>query len=530
MSDAAHASEDAGPEASPHAEFDEPLDGTSALLIEAGPPAALKRKTAISILWTIVRTSSDYLLSFLVFAVLARKLGPAAFGVFALAAAFAEVGRVLPSSGLINALTRAKRVPQEMADTVFWSTLALACLVAALTAFVAPSLASAFGAPAVGPLLMALGLILPISAAGATHMGLKLREFGHKALAARSVVSGILGGMAALAAAWAGWGPWSLVVQRGVTEMAGTAMAWQAYRWLPGRHFSLRMLREMLGLSASMTGTQLLYVALVRVQDVIIGRVIGPPAVGVYRTAWRTVDLIAQGAILPFAQVSLPTLARLQDDLPNFRKAFLRLIGVSGAFAFPAIIGFAVLAPTAVPLIFGEQWTASGRIAQVLGFLAVPYTLNRFTGPALAALGRSGTLAWLGALQLVLTVSLSLIAAPYGLTAIASAYVFRSYLTLPVQMWAFKRHIGLRHRLVLGAIAPGLLMALVMAGVLLALRHPVADRLHHRGLFVLVMTVTGAAVYTGSLLVFARGFVVQQIGDLRKLLTSAWGKRSGVGA
>src|SRR4051812_8733196 len=107
-------------------EFDEPLDGAPAAAIAAvnsdvEPHAAadeLKRKTAVSILWTIVRTGSDYILSFVVFAVLARKLGPASFGVYALAVAFAEVGKVLPSSGLIDTLTRAKRVSPEMADTV----------------------------------------------------------------------------------------------------------------------------------------------------------------------------------------------------------------------------------------------------------------------------------------------------------------------------------------------------------------------------------------------------------------------------
>ena len=80
-----------------------------------------------------------------------------------------------------------------------------------------------------------------------------------------------------------------------------------------------------------------------------------------------------------------------------------------------------MLAPDAVPLIFGDQWTESGRIAQLLGLMAVPFTLNRFAGPALAALGRSGALARLGTLQLILTVLLTLAAAPYGLTAVAWA-------------------------------------------------------------------------------------------------------------
>jgi O-antigen/teichoic acid export membrane protein len=412
---------------------------------------------------------------------------------------------------------------------VFWSTLALAWAIAAVAALVARPLAAAFGEPAVAPLLAALGLILPISAAGATHIALKLRDFGHKSMASRSVVSGVLGGAAGLSAAWAGWGPWSLVVQRAVAEVAGTAMAWQAYRWLPGRRYSSAVLRDLAGHGMSMTITQLLFVGLVRIQDIIIGRVIGAAAVGVYRTAWRTVELIAQGVIMPFSLVSLPTLARLQDDLPAFRKAYLRMVSVSAALAFPAIIGFAVLAPHAVTLIFGARWAESARIAQVLGFMAVPFTLNYFAGPALAALGRSGTLARIAALNLTLTVVLSLIAVPFGLTAVAGAYVLRAYLTLPVQMEAFRRHSGVGYRAVLRAIAPALSMALVMAGGLLLLDHLVGGRIHNRGVFLVVMVCAGAVVYGGSLLLFARSFVAEQIRDLRPLLPGALAKLSGAG-
>jgi O-antigen/teichoic acid export membrane protein len=307
-------------------------------------------------------------------------------------------------------------------------------------------------------------------------------------------------------------------------------MAWHAYRWLPGRRFSAGALRGMAGFSGSMTITQLLYVGLVRVQDLIIGRTIGAPAVGAYRTAWRTVELIAQGTIMPFSQVSLPALARLQDDLPAFGRAYLRIVSVSAALAFPAIIGFAVLAPEAVTLIYGDRWAESARIAQVLGLMAVPFTLNYFAGPALAALGRSGTLARLAALQVTLTVVLSLAAVPFGLTAIAGAYVLRAYLTLPVQMWLFKRYSGVGYRVLLNAIAPALSMAMVMAGALLVLDHFIGDRIHSRGVFLLCMVVTGAAVYAVSLLLFARKFVLEQIRDLKRLVSDRTAKLSGVGA
>jgi O-antigen/teichoic acid export membrane protein len=516
-------------------ELDDPLDGASGPDVEAAPergrpPRDLKEKTARSIIWTIVRTGSDYILSFAVFAVLARKLGPEAFGVFALAVAFAEFGKILPAAGLASAVQRARQVTPLMADTVFWASLAVAILAGGTLALLAGPIASALGEPAVAPILMALGGILVISVGGAIHIALMLREFGHRAMATRSVVSNLVGGAAALAAAGAGWGVWSLVVQRGVTEVAGTAMAWHVYRWMPGRRFSFGVIRELAGFSASMTLTQILFVALVRVQDVIIGRMIGTAAVGVYRTAWRTVELISQAVIMPFSQVALPTLGRLQDDLPAFRRAYLRIISVSAALAFPAIIGFAVLAPDAIPFIFGDRWAESARIAQVLGFMAVPFTLNRFAGPALATLGRSSLLAKIAALQLVLTIGMTLAAAPYGLLAIAAAYVVRAYLVLPIQMWAFRTYSGLGYGTVLASIAPALGMSLLMAGALLALGQLLGDRIDNRALHLLVMVATGAAVYTALLLLFARRFVAQQIEDFKRLLPGAAAKYSGAGA
>ena len=161
--------------------------------------------------------------------------------------------------------------------------------------------------------------------------------------------------------------------------------------------------------------------------------------------------------------------------------------------------------------------------------MAVPFTINYFAGPALAALGRSGTLAKIAVLQLTLTIVLSLLAAPFGLTAIAAAYVLRAYLTLPVQMAAFKRYSGVGYGALLGAIAPPLLMGLVMAACLLALDYVVGARFQSRGVFLLLMVCTGATVYVGSMLLFARSFVFQQIRDIRRLIPGS-AKLFGAGA
>ena len=517
---------------SPPSEFDQPLDGPPDIEPDTpsrpGPLPDLKRKTAKSIVWTAVRLGSDYLFSFAIFAILARRLGPEAFGVYALAAAFAEVVRVLPAAGFTSALQRAREVRPEMADTVFWASFAIASLGAAALALAAGRIADLVDQPAVAPLLVGLGLTLPISAGGNTHIALMLREFGHKAMASRSVVSNLLGGAAGLAAAWSGWGAWSLLAQRAVTELAGAVMAWQAYPWWPGRTFSTRVLGDLSGYSATMTYTQVVYVAVVRVQDVVIGRFIGTAAVGQYRTAWRTVDLIAQGVIMPFSQVALPTLGRLQDDLPAFRKAYLRITAVCAAVALPAIVGFAVLARDVIPLVFGPQWGPAAPVAQVLGLMAVPFVLNRFAAPALTTLGRYATLAKISTLQLTLTVALSVAAAPYGLVAIAWSYVARAYLVLPLQLHAFKRHSGLGYGETLRSIWPALGTSSLMALALTGLDAVAGDALRSRGLFLLTAIPAGALVYLAGLWLFARHFVLEQVRDLKAMAASR-AAREGAG-
>src|SRR3546814_16666514 len=145
-------------------------------------------------------------------------------------------------------------------------------------------------------------------------MALRLREFGQRTTALRSVAGGLIGGTAAVIAAFAGLGLWSLVIQRLVTEIVGLILSRASYDWKPGWQFDWAILRGNLMLNASLIYVQLAFLATVRVQEMAIGAGIGLAAVGVYRTAWRTVALIGRGAIQPLTQVAGEKRARAQDD------------------------------------------------------------------------------------------------------------------------------------------------------------------------------------------------------------------------
>lgn len=396
--------------------------------------ASLRQKTKSSLAWTIAKALSDQVFSLIIFIMLARLLTKEEIGIFAMVYVFSEVGRIIATGGLMQLIARAKKIDSLQINTIFWTNMGIAFAYVALIWICAPLLADLLNQPGLTRPLQILSLALPINALGASHFALRLREFGHKTVALRSILAGVIGGSAAVAAAMSGWGIWSLVVQRCVAETVSTIFAWASYRWIPGFQFNWPQAKQNFAFSGNLTVAQLIFLMLVRIQDLLIGASLGAAAVGIYRVAWRSTEMFANAAIQPFSAVGLQIYSRLQDNPVAMKQAYKTMLGICSAVSFPALVGFGVIAPDLVPLVFGAKWQAAGDLAQVFAFMAIPYTLNFFASPILSAVGNTHRQRTLAIVQLVATLILTILALPYGLTAVAIAYVIRAYLTLPLQM------------------------------------------------------------------------------------------------
>ncbi|WP_185983293.1 oligosaccharide flippase family protein [Aureimonas mangrovi] len=461
----------------------------------------LKTKTAFAALWSVLRVSSTTLATFVIFVVLARILGPAEFGTFALASLFVEIGRILAYAGMGDAVTRQLTLDEELADTAFWSTLGFSTAVAAIVFFAAPAYGTFVNDPAVAEILRWLAPVLPLSALAVIHNARLARDFGHRKLATQAIAGSVLSGAAAIAAAFAGWGVYALVVQAAVNAVVTVALAWHAYRWRPHLRFSIARFRSVFLFSASMVVTQVLWMMLARVQDIFISRWYGPVEVGRYRIAWRMIELIGQAALQPIGSVSLVTLSRLQEQPERFQVAYNRIVGAAALATFPLLFGFGALSDEMIPLLFGAQWEGSGDIAAVLVLMAVPFVMNFFATPALAAMDRAQSVLAVAAAQLAATLILTWIAVPYGLIAVAATYVARAYLTMPYQQYALKKHAAVMPSATLAAMWPPFAASLMMAVAVYFAKAPIAAQVGEGWPAVLVCVVLGGLVYAGAILV-----------------------------
>ncbi|WP_431321381.1 lipopolysaccharide biosynthesis protein [Rhizobium sp. YTU87027] len=469
--------------------------------------ADLKKKTALSVLWSVVRVAWSTIATFVIFVILARILGPGDFGTFALASLFVEIGRVLAYAGLGDAVTRQLDLDEELADTAFWATIAFSAIVALLVFFFAPYYGNLVRDPSVSDILRWLAPLLPISSLAVIHNARLAREFGHKSLAGQAIVASLLSGITAVVCAFLGWGVWALVAQTAVNAAVTVLLGWCYYPWMPKFRFNVTMFRSVFLFSISLVVTQLMWMLLARVQDIFISRWFGPVEVGRYRIAWRLIELIGQAVLAPIGSVSLVTLSRLQNDHTAFRNAYNKIVGAAALGTMPLLLGFGAMSNDMIALLFGDKWGNAGDIATVLVLMAVPFVMNFFASSALSAVNRAESILSVAALQLATTLILTWLLVPYGVVAVAAGYTLRAWLTMPYQQYVLARYAHIDAKSTLKAVALPFCGAALMA-VCVWFAHPVIlAHVHNRWVALGLSIGLGGMIYLAFLPIFGRSVI-----------------------
>jgi O-antigen/teichoic acid export membrane protein len=486
--------------------------------------ADLKKKTALSVLWSVVRVAWSTVATFVIFVILARILGPADFGTFALASLFVEIGRVLAYAGLGDAITRQLDLDEELADTCFWATIAFSAIVAALVFVFAPYYGLLVRDPAVAGILRWLAPLLILSSLAVIHNARLAREFGHKSLAGQAIAASLLSGITAVVCAFLGWGVWALVAQTAVNAAVTVLLGWFYYPWMPKFRFNVAMFRSVFLFSVSLVVTQLMWMLLARVQDIFISRWYGAVEVGRYRIAWRLIELIGQAVLAPIGSVSLVTLSRLQNDRVAFRNAYNKIVGAAALGTIPLLFGFGALSNDMIALLFGDKWGNAGGIATVLVLMSVPFVTNFFASSALSAVNRAESILSVAALQFAATLVLTWLLVPYGILAVAAGYVLRAWLTMPYQQYVLSKYAGIDATGTFKAVALPFCGGALMA-VCVWFAHPfIADHLQSRWVSLGVSIGVGAVIYLAFLPIFGWSAIRPYIALGKSLLP--FGKRA----
>jgi PST family polysaccharide transporter len=170
------------------------------------------------------------------------------------------------------------------------------------------------------------------------------------------------------------------------------------------------------------------------------------------------------------AQVMFSTFSRLQSESERFRRTYYTGVRLTAAVALPVFVGLAVLSADIVDAVLGDKWAEAAPVIAVLSLLGIVHAVGSFNVTALTSLGYPHYNFRFDAINAVVTLCAIVVAAPWGLKAVAIAYVGRAYVLWPLRFLVLRRICGFSFR-ELGLVTWGTLAAsLIMGGVLLWLR------------------------------------------------------------
>ncbi|MFH1329770.1 MAG: lipopolysaccharide biosynthesis protein [Actinomycetota bacterium] len=439
----------------------------------AGPDeAALGRIAARAVLWNYLSFASGKLLVLATMAVLARLLTPQEFGIVAFATVAVNWLGVLKDLGLGGAVIQRRDDTEEAAQTVYVLNLGVSVLLTAGTALAAPAVAAFFREPLVVPILRVLSFTFLIQALGAVHVVLLRRNLDFRRKLIPDVGQAVVKGIASVAFALAGFGVWALVWGQLIGALASTLLSWAVIPWKPRFRVHRRLIRPLMRFGTPLMLTDIQAAVWSNLDYVIVGRMLGGTALGIYTLAYRLPELLILSVWRVLGGAIFPFFSSIQQFPDLLRKGFLATIRYSQIVVVPLCVGLFITAGPAVEVLFGEQWRGAVPVLRLLAVFALVGSIGVNIGDVYKAIGRPDILAKLAGLELALLIPALLLGARHGLIGVAAAHAVVAAIDTTIRLTVARRFVGVTFRdigrQVLPSLQAGTALAVAATGALWA--------------------------------------------------------------
>lgn len=258
------------------------------------------------------------------------------------------------------------------------------------------------------------------------------------------------------------------------------------------------------------------------VDYVLVGARLGPLLAGYYYRAF-TLGVEYESKITGvLARVTFPLYSRT-EDMDHLRSLRLRIVRLNATLIWPILACFIVIAPVALPWVFGERWAPAVVPAQLLAIAGMAATIRNGTSPLILAAGHPRALMVFSVVEVVAYGGVVLVATAFGLTAVAAAVSGFQVLSLcAAYAVMLGPMVGVPLRQLVRDVGP----AGISSAALVAVAWPVAralDGILPALAFVVVVTLVAAVVYVAVLRTTSRAAWA----DVALLARSLLGRRRG---
>lgn len=395
--------------------------------------------------------------------IVAIFVGPDEMGLIGLAISVESLMIVLRNSGFSGALIQRKDLRDVHINSVFWIGLILSAVLALGLLITAAPIARFYEDPKLIPILQVLTLsIVALGFSGVPEALLRKRLQFERIMAVNSG-SALVASSAAIVAAMMGAGVWALVLRIVLARILVAVICWCVCDWRPRLQLNFKAAGTLLSFGGYLFLAALMTFGKDRLDNPIIGKLIGVGAAGLFFMARNLALSIIQQAIGAIGQVMFAVFSAVQNDAAALRSGYLSGTRCLSVLIFPAIAGMIAISPEAVPIILKDNWHGITPIIQIISLQGIVLCTNAGISPILLSGGRSRILLILNFFRMTLAIASFFVGCRWGVQGVAITWTIAVFAWAPVEMYFAGRLVNMNIVTVFMNVSRPMLSAAVAA-------------------------------------------------------------------
>lgn len=401
--------------------------------------------------------------------VIARLIGPSAFGSASAAIFVMAVTYLVAELGLGPALIQQKSDPTAHDLRLVLRRIVIATSFAALITIVCSEYVALFwGDPDVGPLIECLIVALVAQAAGLISLALLRRQLDFKWIQIAQVSGYFVGFVVVgIAVASAGGGAWSLVSAWIAQNIFTTVLLyWRTRHPIDFWRSASDANQGIVGYGYRILLTNIANWTIENIDNLMIGRAFGTHALGTYTVSYNLVRTPTNHLVTSIQQVLFPASAQAHSSTDGHALAYLIVVWVVSLIAFPVFLSVAVLAPTVVDALYGAKWESAATILLPLAIAMPFHAVMAVGGPILWGRGQAIRELKVQAVLAIAMVALLILLANFSMTAMVWGVVAVYFCRAVWIQSQVASTLGIEHKSLFRALHPGLVVGFVSATVI----------------------------------------------------------------
>ncbi|MBU4304919.1 MAG: lipopolysaccharide biosynthesis protein [Candidatus Omnitrophica bacterium] len=367
----------------------------------SGQPESLSRKVVHGGAWIFSLRVAERLLGLIRLIVVARLLSPGDFGLLGIASLITGILAIFIESGFDSALIQKKDNVEQYLDTAWTVQILRGLFLFFIIYAAAPPAAVFFKEPRSIIIIRVFALTQLID--GFRNIGVIYfqKEMDFSKQFALSFLPELIALAATIAAAFILRNVWALVIGAIVCSVFIVIFSYRFHPYRPKLEWNIPKIRNLMSFGKWVIGYGIIGFLIIQGDDILVGKVLGVAALGLYQMAYRISNLPATQVTHVIGQVTFPAYSKLQDDIPRLREAYLRVLQVSTFLSFPIAGLIYILSPLFTKIFLGPKWESMIPAMQVLCVFGLIRSYAATTGPVFNAVGKPRILTQLSFIQLI---------------------------------------------------------------------------------------------------------------------------------